>query len=285
LGENGGDTQRDARKASLTSGDAIFGPDALAQRIQAAFYGSVGSLPRSLRAWAAVICHAANLRRLTEAMIHWIRGGDLEREEFARLFLGRDADDPLAGLLHDAAPRVERAMDHGELGDAAAKIAAAIQVVGPDRWSCFLAELEERALDPAIVAAIEHRRDDPIPPRHPSDARPDDAATHTERTHDPRPDRPEDTEMATHGGGGEHPSPWGRSSPSVPPVRNPAALKPGPGSRMSAPGSSLWDQQGGEWRYQPGDSFHYPHWDYNEHTAPDAPWRRIPVNGPSPWKP
>lgn len=282
----------DGQEASLTPGDPIFRPDALAQRIQAALHGAVGSLPRALRTWAGVICHATNLRRLTEAMIRWIRGSDLEKEQFARLFLGRDASDPLVDLLHDAGPRVDRAMDHAELGDAAAKIAAAIQVIGPDRWPRFLADLEERALDPAVVAAIEGPWDDPPRPRYPGHHRTcatvacaGDTAFETEPADDRGTGHPEEQQTASRGGGGEHPTPWGRPSPAVPPVRNPATLKPGPGSRKSAPGTSLWDQQGGEWRYQPGDSFHHPHWDYNEHTTPETPWRSIPVNGPSPWKP
>jgi hypothetical protein len=133
----------------------MFGPDGLAQRIHAVVYGAAGCLPRALRACAAMICHAANLQRLTKVMTHWILGGPVDKEQFGRLFLGRDVDDPLVGLLHEAAPRVGLATGHAELGGAAANIAAAIVMVGPDRWFRFLAELESRALDSATVAAIE----------------------------------------------------------------------------------------------------------------------------------
>jgi hypothetical protein len=307
--------KRDKGIVKLTSGDGIFGPGGFAQRVQATVYGAVGSLPRALRGWAAVICHAANLGRLTEAMTLWIRGGHLDREQFARLFLGRDADDPLIDLLCSVAPGVARATGHAELGDAAAKIAAAIQMIGPDRWPRFLAELEKRALDPAIVAAVEEQRADPpgghaihpdrYPETAPSGSRDAAAAAAAaadadaidggdQRQADSEADRTADSvghQGVAHQGAGarsgeeEHPRPWGgRSSGPVPPVRNPARLKPGTGSRPSASGASLWDEQGGEWRYHPDDAFHYAHWDYNDHAASDTPWRSIPVKNASPWK-
>jgi hypothetical protein len=65
-----------------------------------------------------------------------------------------------------------------------------------------------------------------------------------------------------------------------PPVHGP--LSPGPASRPSernVGGQSLWDEHGGEWRYFPGDTWHNPHWDYNPHSNPNAPWDNIPING------
>ena len=65
-----------------------------------------------------------------------------------------------------------------------------------------------------------------------------------------------------------------------PPVSGP--LSPGPASRpseRSVGGQSLWDEHGGEWRYFPGDKWHNPHWDYNPHSNPNAPWDNIPING------
>jgi hypothetical protein len=306
---NPGDRQRGQRAPKLTYSDGILGPEGFAQRVQATVYGAVGSLPRALRAWAAVICHAANLGRLTEAMMRWIRGDHLDKEQFARLFLGREADDPLVDLLRSLAPRIARATGHSELGDAATQIAAAIQVVGPDRWPRFLAELEDRALDPAIVAAVEVQCTEAPgdlvidPDRSPETALASslDAAAQTsaaadgghrhqpgtepDRTADPVGHRTAHPGAAARGGGGEHPRAWGGQSPGpLPPVRNPARLKPGAGSRPSRFGASLWDELGGEWRYHPDDAFHNAHWDYNDHTALDTPWRSIPIKSPSPWK-
>ncbi len=146
------------------SPDGMFGPDGLAQRIQAAVFGAVGCLPRALRTWAATICHAANLQRLIAAMTRWIQGGPFDKEQFGRRFLGRDAEDPLVVLLYDAAPRVGRATGHAELGHAATKIAAAILLVGPDRWARFLAELEDRALDPTGGETAGCHPHHPVPP-------------------------------------------------------------------------------------------------------------------------
>lgn len=65
-----------------------------------------------------------------------------------------------------------------------------------------------------------------------------------------------------------------------PPVDGP--LIPGPASRPSEAGKggqSLWDEDGNEWRYFPGDRWHNPHWDFNGHGNPNSPWDNIPING------
>ncbi len=56
--------------------------------------------------------------------------------------------------------------------------------------------------------------------------------------------------------------------------------KPGPASRPSERdkgGKSLWDDNGGEWRYSPEDKWHNPHWDYNPHDKPNSPWQNVPI--------
>jgi hypothetical protein len=281
------------------SQDGLFSSDRLAQRIHAVVYGAVGCLPRALRGWAAMICHGANLQRLTRAMTPWILGGPLDKERFGRLFLGRDADDPLVALLHDAAPRVGFATGHAELGDAATKLAAAILLVGPDRWSRFLAELESRALDPATAAEIEGHAHHGAP-TCPEAIQPADLAEAERAEHsadepgghhagedDPRPANPVRMPSNTAPGRDEYLPPWRMPSPGiVPPVRNPSLLRPGTASRPAwsgAAGRSLWDEEGGEWQYNSGDDWHNPHWDYNAHSNPNTPWRGIPISGRSPW--
>lgn len=66
-----------------------------------------------------------------------------------------------------------------------------------------------------------------------------------------------------------------------PPVDGPVTA--GPSSR---PGQQregelhLWDKNGGEWRYDPGqDQWHYPHWDYNSHATPNSRWDNVGING------
>ncbi|WP_233716895.1 hypothetical protein [Mycolicibacterium vinylchloridicum] len=86
-----------------------------------------------------------------------------------------------------------------------------------------------------------------------------------------------------HEGGDPSPQPPARGLPPEgvhPPVDGP--LTPGPASRPSEAGKggqSLWDKDGGEWRYFPGDKWHNPHWDYNGHANPNSPWDNIPING------
>jgi hypothetical protein len=76
-------------------------------------------------------------------------------------------------------------------------------------------------------------------------------------------------------------------------VRPPVAgeLTPGPASRpsqQSRGGQSLWDEHGGEWRYdpgdRPGDRWHNPHWDYNPHLLDDRQWQNIPIGDLPPRK-
>lgn len=64
-------------------------------------------------------------------------------------------------------------------------------------------------------------------------------------------------------------------------------LTPGPASRPSEVrkgGQSLWDENGGEWRYFPGDKYHNPHWDYNPHDAPNSGWENRPIGDLPPVK-
>lgn len=66
-----------------------------------------------------------------------------------------------------------------------------------------------------------------------------------------------------------------------PPVDGPVTT--GPASKPSIQakgGQSLYDKNGGEWRYDPGqDRFHYPHWDYNPHTTWNSQWDNVGIDG------
>jgi hypothetical protein len=136
----------------------MFGRCGLARRIQAVAHGIVGSLPRALRGHAAVPYDAENLSRLTEAMTAWTRGSHLGAEEFAERFFGYAAEELLLEKLHSAALDVVLAISHSELREAADKVAAVMQAIGLDRWPRVLADAQQRARDPATVAAIERLR-------------------------------------------------------------------------------------------------------------------------------
>lgn len=76
------------------------------------------------------------------------------------------------------------------------------------------------------------------------------------------------------------------AGPGLPPEglrpRVEGPLTTGPASKPSVAskgGQSLWDKDGGEWRYDPGqDSRHYPHWDYNPHAQKFDQWRNVGIN-------
>ncbi|WP_186245983.1 hypothetical protein [Mycobacterium simulans] len=65
----------------------------------------------------------------------------------------------------------------------------------------------------------------------------------------------------------------------TPPVEG--NLTVGPPSRPSQQargGESLWDEHGGEWRFDPrNDRWHHPHWDYNPHDTPNSQWQNVPI--------
>lgn len=72
-----------------------------------------------------------------------------------------------------------------------------------------------------------------------------------------------------------------------PPIPAADQCKPGPASRPSERdkgGQSLWDPNGGEWRWFPGDKWHNPHWDHNAHDGQNSPWVNIPHGGLPPVK-
>lgn len=80
-------------------------------------------------------------------MSAWVRGAALGQAEFAERFLGRAA-----------AMGAAVAKSHAALAEAAKYLANAMQGIGIDRWQRFLADAQERARDPATVAAAEKSR-------------------------------------------------------------------------------------------------------------------------------
>lgn len=54
------------------------------------------------------------------------------------------------------------------------------------------------------------------------------------------------------------------------------------GTRENATEPHFWDPEGGEWRYQPEDKWHYPHWDYNPWDEWNSSWRNVPINPKDP---
>jgi len=67
----------------------------------------------------------------------------------------------------------------------------------------------------------------------------------------------------------------------MPPNYDPETWRNGPASRPSEVargGQSLYDPEGGEWRYFPEDEYHHPHWDYNPNTGGNPhPWENVPL--------
>jgi|GEM_PF-2750097 len=272
------------------SDDDLFRPDGLSQRISAVVYGAVAALPPALRSRATAPSAAGNLSRLTEVMPAWIDGDRLDQTRFADLFFGRAPDDPVVTDLRSAATSAEMAHSHADLRDATGHLAQAMQTIGLDRWPRFLADAQDRARDPATIAAV---ATSPSPPDYAKDAI--------------RPVYPLETLLGVVAGGivggaAGAARVAGRAilrqivpkrvrglppQDVIPPVRNPSKLRLDDASRPSEVakgGKSLWDEQGGEWRYSPGDKWHNPHWDYNDHGTPNSQWQNVSINNLPPRK-
>jgi hypothetical protein len=105
-----------------------------------------------------------------------------------------------------------------------------------------------------------------------------------------KPAAPSDEQSAAAGASldQEKARPRGLPPPGLlPPVAEPSRLTRSAASRPSEAalgGQSLWDEDGSEWRYYPEDRWHNPHWDYNDHATPGAPWCNVPIGDKPPVK-
>ena len=117
-------------------------------------YGAIASMPVAQRARAESAFQGRGLTAFREAMLAWMRGTGMKPEAFADRFFGRSADDPVVQALRDAAELAMTSTTPADMAAASGKAADAMQRVGPDRWSRFLADAQNRARDPATEAAI-----------------------------------------------------------------------------------------------------------------------------------
>lgn len=115
-------------------------------------------MPAALRGSAEARLDTRTRARLNALMTTWSSGGGLDRTEFAGLFFGRAADDPVATGLRTAALTARLSGRQDALRDAAEHLAGAMQTVGLDRWSRFLDDAEARANEPSTRAALEKSR-------------------------------------------------------------------------------------------------------------------------------
>lgn len=132
-------------------------------------YGAIASVPAGQRARAEASFQGRNLTAFREAILAWMRGTGMEPEMFADHFFGRSADDPVVQALRDAAKLAMTSTTQADMAVASGKVADAMQRIGLDRWSRFLADAQTRAHDPATEAAIRASLNprDAIQPAHP----------------------------------------------------------------------------------------------------------------------
>ena len=144
----------EACRASRWRWNGVVGLGEMSHRFAAVAVGAIAASPAELRARAATRNDPATIERVTDLMRSWGRGAALGQAEFAERFLGRAADDPVMKELRAAAMGAALAKSHAALAEATNHLANAMQGIGLDRWQRFLADAQERARDPATVAAV-----------------------------------------------------------------------------------------------------------------------------------
>ena len=141
------------KAAKAAPGSSVVG-QSTADRVLALAYGALASLPAAQRRQAEAQYHNGTLPRMKEAMTAWLRATALNQAAFAFRLFGRSANYPVVCDFHDAALRAATATSHDDLREASGKLARAMEAVGIEWWPGFVADAQERARDPAVLAAL-----------------------------------------------------------------------------------------------------------------------------------
>jgi hypothetical protein len=110
-------------------------------------YGILGHLTPAHRARFESYLAQGGLQRVTANLLAWAAAADLDSGVFRDRFLHGGGSDDLIAKLRKAADGV-RATTGEQTGAASDALAAAYQLVGPDRWPTFIATTYLWAQDP-----------------------------------------------------------------------------------------------------------------------------------------
>ena len=134
--------------------ELLFGPGGLAERAEAVANGAFAALPRHLQGLGGTVHASGAARRLPDLLVRWSGAAGLDAQGFGAHFFGRRGDDGAVQGLRIAALGIATARDHQDLRRASEGVAAAMQSVGLGNWNRFLADAQDRADDPATLAAV-----------------------------------------------------------------------------------------------------------------------------------
>lgn len=114
----------------------------------------IGHAPKQgWRQWESSLNHTG-LERLKTVIAAWYGASGLSRDTFRERLLDPYSSDETVDRLRSAARGIVEARTHEELGAAGADLAAAVQAVGIERWSRYLADADRRALAAVSERAI-----------------------------------------------------------------------------------------------------------------------------------
>ncbi len=153
-GRFGSGTSPPSGSADTGSGSASNRGNNLLPRIQAVIYGAVGHLSPPERPQYSAHLDRSGVSQLSDSLEAWGRTASLDRDTFRDRYLGGIGSDAVVDHLRKAAEEAAKAMTPEQQRDAADELAAAYRLVGPDRWSRFIAGAQGQT---AAVAATSNR--------------------------------------------------------------------------------------------------------------------------------
>ncbi len=152
-------------QAAAPSEGGLFGPGHIEERTAAVSLASLAALPRSLRGQAGMLHEFGAAKRLEKLLTRWSGAMRLNEAAFAGHFFDRSPDDRAVQALHAAVAGISTAQNYDDLRGASEQVATAMQAVGLGSWSRFLADAQDRADDPATLAAVATSQAQPaLPP-------------------------------------------------------------------------------------------------------------------------
>lgn len=142
-GTKPGDDEADGSDADAATDD-LFAPANADQRIAYVAHAVIGHLPQSARGHASAAPNRSALDQLQRTMPAWYGARSLSRDAFRQRFLDPATSDATVDCLRGAACGAIEAHTPEALGAAGGELAGAMQQIGLDRWSRYLAAAGDR---------------------------------------------------------------------------------------------------------------------------------------------
>jgi non-ribosomal peptide synthetase component E (peptide arylation enzyme) len=125
--------------------NAIFDPAAIGQRVAYLAHSVVGQFSRTDRDHPAVRFDTRAIGKLQDVANAWHGAETLSQEQFRQRFFDHTTSDATVERLRLAIQRATTAKTYDDLGAASKDLAAAMSMIGLDRWPGQLTKLGNHA--------------------------------------------------------------------------------------------------------------------------------------------